>query len=138
MEPSLPFSKTATMQSKMSQSDVEETLERLQLKSPGRHNSYSDSTDGDEEVEEAFSSSALEQSRQSWERTVYHTPSSNLGLERYDSSGQPDDTVHSAFYSPNLSMTRSGLSKGYVINILVLSVFFLSSRGSLDLSVVVF
>ncbi|KAM9734915.1 tyrosine-protein phosphatase non-receptor type 13 isoform 2-T2 [Menidia menidia] len=73
---------------------VEEALERLQLKSPGRHNSYSDSTDGDEEVEEAFSPSTP-----AWERSLYQTP-----------AGEPDNTFHSAFYSPNLSMTRPDLS----------------------------
>ncbi|CAG5867750.1 unnamed protein product [Menidia menidia] len=73
---------------------VEEALERLQLKSPGRHNSYSDSTDGDEEVEEAFSPGTP-----AWERSLYQTP-----------AGEPDNTFHSAFYSPNLSMTRSNLS----------------------------
>uniref|UniRef100_A0A672Z101 Protein tyrosine phosphatase non-receptor type 13 n=1 Tax=Sphaeramia orbicularis TaxID=375764 RepID=A0A672Z101_9TELE len=90
---------------------VEEALERFHLKNPGRHNSYSDSTDGDEEVEEAFSPNSLEHSRQSWERSVYQTPSSSLGLGRYNSTGLPDDTSQSAFYSPNLSMTRADLSK---------------------------
>ncbi|CAJ1070742.1 tyrosine-protein phosphatase non-receptor type 13 isoform X2 [Xyrichtys novacula] len=90
---------------------VEEALERLRFKTPARHNSYSDSTEGDEEVEEAFSPSNVEQSKQMWERSLYHTPSSNLGLGRYDSTGQLDDSTHSAFYSPNLSMTRSDLSK---------------------------
>uniref|UniRef100_A0AAQ5WZL3 Protein tyrosine phosphatase non-receptor type 13 n=1 Tax=Amphiprion ocellaris TaxID=80972 RepID=A0AAQ5WZL3_AMPOC len=94
---------------------VEDALERVLLKTPGRHNSYSDSTDGDEEVEEAFSPSTMENSRQSWERSVYQTPSSNLGLGRYDSTGQLDDSVHSAFYSPNLSMTRSDLSNRYLM-----------------------
>uniref|UniRef100_A0A667X094 Tyrosine-protein phosphatase non-receptor type 20 n=1 Tax=Myripristis murdjan TaxID=586833 RepID=A0A667X094_9TELE len=88
---------------------VEEALERLLHKTPGRQNSYSDSTDGDEEVEEAFSPSALEHSRQTWEQSIYQTPSSNLGLGRYDSSSQLDDSIHSAFYSPNLSLTRSDL-----------------------------
>lgn len=91
------------------ESSVEEALERLHIKTPGRHNSYSDSTDGDEEVEEAFS--AAEHGRHMWERSVYHTPSGNLGLGRYDSTGNLDDTVHSAFYSPNMSMTRMDLSK---------------------------
>lgn len=93
------------------QSNVEEALERLHLKTPGRHNSYSDSTDGDEEVEEAFSTSAAEHGRHMWERSVYHTPSNNLSLGRYGSTGNLDDTVHSAFYSPNMSMTRMDLSK---------------------------
>ncbi|KAL6096748.1 ptpn13 [Pungitius sinensis] len=88
---------------------VEDVLERLLHKSPGRHNSYSDSTDGDEEVKEAFSTSPVEHRRQTWEQSVYHTPSSHLG--RYDSTGQLDDTVTTAFYSPNLSLTRSDLSK---------------------------
>ncbi|XP_029371223.1 tyrosine-protein phosphatase non-receptor type 13 isoform X2 [Echeneis naucrates] len=99
------------LQPKRNQGPVEEALERLMLKTPGRRNSYSDSTDGDEEVEEAFSPSTLEQSRQSWDQSVYQTPSSNLGLGRYDSTGQLDDTIHSAFYSANRSMTRSDLSK---------------------------
>ncbi|KAM3599920.1 uncharacterized protein V6R79_013813 [Siganus canaliculatus] len=113
-ESSMNFGRTTSpldMQSKKSLGAVEEALERLRLKTPGRHNSYSDSTDGDEEVEEAFSPSAVEHSRQTWDRSIYHTPSSNLGLGRYDSTGHLDDTVHSAFYSPDLSMTRSDLSK---------------------------
>ncbi|XP_011602895.2 tyrosine-protein phosphatase non-receptor type 13 isoform X2 [Takifugu rubripes] len=110
VQPSLTFTKTASTQNKKSQGLVLDALERLQHKTPGRQNSYSDSTDGDEEVEEAFSTSTVEHSRQSWERSVYHTPSGTL--EEYDSTGQMDDTIHSAFYSPNLSMTRSDLSKG--------------------------
>ncbi|XP_041815653.1 tyrosine-protein phosphatase non-receptor type 13 isoform X2 [Chelmon rostratus] len=113
-ESSLNFGRTTSpldTQSKRSQFMVEEALDRLRFKTPGRHNSYSDSTDGDEEVEEAFSPSAVEHSRKTWDQSVYHTPSSNLGLGRYDSTGQLDETIHSAFYSPNLSMTRSDLSK---------------------------
>ncbi|XP_041666705.1 tyrosine-protein phosphatase non-receptor type 13 isoform X2 [Cheilinus undulatus] len=98
-------------QDRMLQGAVEEALERLRLKTPGRHNSYSDSTEGDEEVEEAFSPSNVEQNKQMWERSVYHTPGSTMGLGRYDSTGQLDDSTHSAFYSPDLSMTRSDLSK---------------------------
>lgn len=108
---------------KKSQGAVEDALERLLLKTPGRHNSYSDSTDGDEEVEEAFSPSTLEHSRQNWERSVYQTPSSNLGLGRYDSTGQLDDTMNLAFYSPNLSMTRSDLSKRYPIRVKIISYY---------------
>lgn len=118
VQPSLTFTKTASTQNKKSQGLVLDALERLQHKTPGRQNSYSDSTDGDEEVEEAFSTSTVEHSRQSWERSVYHTPSGTL--EEYDSAGQMDDTIHSAFYSPNLSMTRSDLSKGYVRSVLVI------------------
>lgn len=116
MQPSLTFTKSTSTQSKKSQALVLEALERLQPKSPGRQNSYSDSTDGDEEVEEAF---AAEHSRRAWERSVYHTPGGTLGLGEYDSTGQLDDTVHSAFYSPKLSMTRSDLSKGYALSALV-------------------
>ncbi|XP_056146193.1 tyrosine-protein phosphatase non-receptor type 13 isoform X1 [Lampris incognitus] len=90
---------------------VEEALERLLLKTPGRHNSYSDSTDGDEEVEEAFCPSTLEHNRYTLERSTYQTPCANLGQRHYDSPGQLDDTIHSLFYSPELSMTRSDLSK---------------------------
>lgn len=118
-ESSLNFGRTTSpldTQSKRSQFMVEEALDRLRFKTPGRHNSYSDSTDGDEEVEEAFSPSAVEHSRKTWDQSVYHTPSSNLGLGRYDSTGQLDETIHSAFYSPNLSMTRSDLSKRYLIS----------------------
>ncbi|KAM8827703.1 tyrosine-protein phosphatase non-receptor type 13 isoform 2-T2 [Spinachia spinachia] len=89
---------------------VEDVLERLLHKSPGRHNSYSDSTDGDEEVEEAFSTSPVER-RQTWKQSVYHTPSSHLGLGRYDSTGQLDDIVTTAFYSPDLSLTRTDVRK---------------------------
>lgn len=102
-----PLSSPATAR----QVSVEDALERIHLKTPGRHNSYSDSTDGDEEVEEAFSASAAEHGRNMWERSIYHTPSGNLGLGRYDSTGNLDDTVHSSFYSPNVSMTRMDLSK---------------------------
>uniref|UniRef100_A0A7N6BXJ4 Protein tyrosine phosphatase non-receptor type 13 n=1 Tax=Anabas testudineus TaxID=64144 RepID=A0A7N6BXJ4_ANATE len=95
-------------QGQRGQGPVEEALERLLLKTPGRHNSYSDSTDGDEEVEEAFSPSSPEQSRQTWEQSFYQTPSSNLG--RYSSTDKLNDTINSTFYSPNLSMTRSDLN----------------------------
>ena len=117
-EPSPSLGRTASppgTQGNKKQGPVEEALERLQLKTPGRHNSYSDSTDGDEEVEEAFSPT-LEHSRQPWERSVYQTPSSNLELGGYDTMGQLDNTFHSAFYSPNLSMTRSDLSNRCVIS----------------------
>lgn len=117
-EPSLNparISSSPGSQGSWKQGPVEDALERLLLKTPGRQNSYSDSTDGDEEVEEAFSPSALEHSRQTWDRSVYQTPSSNLGLGRYDSTGHLDDTTHSAFYSPNLSITRSDLSNRYMI-----------------------
>ncbi|XP_067340068.1 tyrosine-protein phosphatase non-receptor type 13 isoform X3 [Channa argus] len=113
-EPSLSTERATSpqgTQSKSNQGPVEEALERLLLKTPARHNSYSDSTDGDEEVEEAFSPSSLEHSRQSWELSVYQTPSSNLGLVRYNSTDKLDDTTHSAFYSPDLSMTKSELRK---------------------------
>uniref|UniRef100_A0A672YZ08 Tyrosine-protein phosphatase non-receptor type 13 n=1 Tax=Sphaeramia orbicularis TaxID=375764 RepID=A0A672YZ08_9TELE len=112
-EPSLSLDKTSPppgTKGRRGPGPVEEALERFHLKNPGRHNSYSDSTDGDEEVEEAFSPNSLEHSRQSWERSVYQTPSSSLGLGRYNSTGLPDDTSQSAFYSPNLSMTRADLT----------------------------
>ncbi len=125
-ESNLSFGRTTSpsgTQSKKSQGTVEEALERLRLKTPGRHNSYSDSTDGDEEVEEAFSPSAVEHSRQMWEQSVYHTPSNNLGPGHYDSTGQLDDTIRSAFYSPNLSMTRADLSKRCPVNVKIILMF---------------
>uniref|UniRef100_A0A8D3CP77 Protein tyrosine phosphatase non-receptor type 13 n=1 Tax=Scophthalmus maximus TaxID=52904 RepID=A0A8D3CP77_SCOMX len=112
VEPSLSTGRTTSPpvpQTQRNQGAVEEALERLLLKTPGRRNSYSDSTDGDEEVEEAFSPSTLEHSRQTWEQSVYHNPSSNLGLGQYDSTGQMDSTIHSPFYSPNLPKSRSNL-----------------------------
>uniref|UniRef100_A0AAQ5ZQ55 Protein tyrosine phosphatase non-receptor type 13 n=1 Tax=Amphiprion ocellaris TaxID=80972 RepID=A0AAQ5ZQ55_AMPOC len=65
---------------------VEDALERVLLKTPGRHNSYSDSTDGDEEVEEAFSPSTMENSR---------CPSSPVAAD-LESSGLPMLSSHSA------------------------------------------
>uniref|UniRef100_A0A3Q1FT41 Tyrosine-protein phosphatase non-receptor type 13 n=1 Tax=Acanthochromis polyacanthus TaxID=80966 RepID=A0A3Q1FT41_9TELE len=130
VEPSLNLGRMASppsSQGSRKAGAVEDALERLLLKSPGRHNSYSDSTDGDEEVEEAFSPSTMEHSRQSWERSVYQTPSSNLGLGRYDSTGQLDESVHSAFYSPNLSMTRSDLSNEVELKVSLTK----SEKGSL-------
>uniref|UniRef100_A0A8C6NJD7 Protein tyrosine phosphatase non-receptor type 13 n=1 Tax=Nothobranchius furzeri TaxID=105023 RepID=A0A8C6NJD7_NOTFU len=87
--------------------EVEEDTERLLLKSPTRHNSYSDSSD--EEIGKAFSASALEHSRDNWERSVYQTPRSNPGLGNYNSTSHLDRTFQSAFYSPDLSVTRSDL-----------------------------
>uniref|UniRef100_A0A3Q2Q9T7 Protein tyrosine phosphatase non-receptor type 13 n=1 Tax=Fundulus heteroclitus TaxID=8078 RepID=A0A3Q2Q9T7_FUNHE len=104
-EPSLNMNRTASPPGTTQKGRVEEALARLQLKSPGRHNSYSDSTDGDEEVEKAFT-----HSMQNWDRSVYQTPGGNSELGHYDSSGQLDSTFHSAFYSPNLSKTRLDLT----------------------------
>uniref|UniRef100_A0A7N9AZI4 Protein tyrosine phosphatase non-receptor type 13 n=1 Tax=Mastacembelus armatus TaxID=205130 RepID=A0A7N9AZI4_9TELE len=129
-EPSLSIGRTTSppdSQSNRGQGRVEEALERLLLKTPVRRNSYSDSTDGDEEVEEAFSPSSLEHSR--WEHSVYQTPSSNLG--RYNSTDHLDDTIHSAFYSPDLSITRSDLSKRYLIQTELRVSLMKSEKGSL-------
>uniref|UniRef100_A0A3B5QZH6 Protein tyrosine phosphatase non-receptor type 13 n=1 Tax=Xiphophorus maculatus TaxID=8083 RepID=A0A3B5QZH6_XIPMA len=114
-EPSLSLSRTASPPGTTSKTPVEEALARLNFKSPGRHNSYSDSTDGDEEVEKAFTSSAFEHSLQNWDMSVYQTPGGNSELGRFDSSGQLDGTFHSAFYSPILSKTRLDLSNRYLI-----------------------
>uniref|UniRef100_A0A8C5BXC5 Protein tyrosine phosphatase non-receptor type 13 n=1 Tax=Gadus morhua TaxID=8049 RepID=A0A8C5BXC5_GADMO len=91
---------------------VQEALERLlQHKNPGRRNSYSDSTEeGGDEEEEAFSP---ERSRlEGWDNSIYKTPSGILGggRGRFEGPGPLDDSTHSAFYSPNLSMERSSLS----------------------------
>ncbi|KAM4720013.1 tyrosine-protein phosphatase non-receptor type 13 isoform 2-T3 [Anableps anableps] len=109
-EPTLNLNRTTSPPGTLQRGPVEEALARLNLKSPGRHNSYSDSTDGDEEVEKAFTLSAFEHSMQNWNRSVYQAPSSNSELGRFDRSGQLDSTLHSAFYSPNLSKTRLDLS----------------------------
>uniref|UniRef100_A0A3Q2UZ95 Tyrosine-protein phosphatase non-receptor type 13 n=1 Tax=Haplochromis burtoni TaxID=8153 RepID=A0A3Q2UZ95_HAPBU len=109
-EPSLNLERLTSAPGSKKQGPVEDALERLLHRTPGRRNSYSDSTDGDEEVEEAFSAGSVENSRQNWERSVYQTSGSNPGLGRYDSSGHLDDNMHSAFYSSNLSMTRSDLT----------------------------
>ncbi|XP_061732538.1 tyrosine-protein phosphatase non-receptor type 13 isoform X1 [Nerophis ophidion] len=79
---------------------VEDILERLQAKTPARRNSYSDSTDGDEEVEKAFSLSALEHNRQMWDQSIYQTPSSS-----------PDDSAHSPFFSPYQAITKLDVGK---------------------------
>ncbi|KAI4881467.1 hypothetical protein NFI96_012213 [Prochilodus magdalenae] len=92
---------------------VEQVLERLLMKSPSRRDSYSDSTD-DEEVEEAFSPAALEQDSQSWDRSVYQTPSASLALGRpgqYEMPCELDDSVHSAYFSPSQSVGRSDIGK---------------------------
>ncbi|XP_072310859.1 tyrosine-protein phosphatase non-receptor type 13 [Eucyclogobius newberryi] len=105
-DPSLLLSKiTTSPRTQNKKGSVEDALERLQ-KTPVRQNSYSDSTDGDEEIEEAFSPG-----RHKWDRSVYQTPGSSLALGSFDASGQLDDSARSAFYSPNLSITRLDLSK---------------------------
>lgn len=113
-DPSLLLSRITSSpgaKGKKSPCSVDEALERQ--KTPVRQNSYSDSTDGDEEVEEAFQS---DQSRHAWNRSVYQNPSSSLALGSFSSSGHLDDSLHSAFYSPNLSVTRLDLSKRYRIS----------------------
>uniref|UniRef100_A0A671LW79 Tyrosine-protein phosphatase non-receptor type 20 n=1 Tax=Sinocyclocheilus anshuiensis TaxID=1608454 RepID=A0A671LW79_9TELE len=77
-----------------------QALERLMLKSPSRRDSYSDSTDNDE-LEEAFSPTNLEQASQAWDRSVYQTP-----MGRLPDEANMDDTVRSAYYSPRQSMSR--------------------------------
>uniref|UniRef100_A0A673HXA3 Tyrosine-protein phosphatase non-receptor type 20 n=1 Tax=Sinocyclocheilus rhinocerous TaxID=307959 RepID=A0A673HXA3_9TELE len=98
---------------------VEEALERLMLKSPSRRDSYSDSTDNDE-LEEAFSPTNLEQASQAWDRSVYQTP-----MGRLPDEANMDDTVRSAYYSPRQSMSRpdvnntdvSGMNHTEVVNL---------------------
>ncbi|XP_063066677.1 tyrosine-protein phosphatase non-receptor type 13 isoform X2 [Engraulis encrasicolus] len=90
---------------------VEEALERLLMKSPSRRDSYSDSTDEDEdgEVEEAFSPVMELHSSQSWDRSVYQTPGNMTSMGRhgpYDTPCELDDTFRSAYYSPSQSMLR--------------------------------
>ncbi|XP_064164989.1 tyrosine-protein phosphatase non-receptor type 13 isoform X1 [Anguilla rostrata] len=87
---------------------VEEALERLLLKTPGRRDSYSDSTDN-EEVEKAFSPS-LELNSQAWDPSVYQTPDNNLGLSQYETPRELDDTIRSAYYSPSQSPSRPELT----------------------------
>lgn len=105
-DPTLLLSKiTSSPGSNGKRSSVEDALERLQ-KTPVRQNSYSDSTDGDEEIEEAFGVD-----RRTWDHSVYQTPSSSLALGGLNNSSQLDDSIQSAFYSPDVSMTRLDLSK---------------------------
>uniref|UniRef100_A0A672HFP7 Protein tyrosine phosphatase non-receptor type 13 n=1 Tax=Salarias fasciatus TaxID=181472 RepID=A0A672HFP7_SALFA len=87
-ESGLNASTVSSPQQAKKQGLVEDALERLLHKTPARQNSYSDSTDGDEEVEEAFSPATLENS----------------------SSGELDNTFHSAFYTPSMSLPRSDIS----------------------------
>ncbi|XP_066566845.1 tyrosine-protein phosphatase non-receptor type 13 isoform X2 [Amia ocellicauda] len=84
----------------------EEALERLQLKSPSRRDSYSDSTE-DDEVGKTFSSS-LEQSSQAWEQSIYKTPSSNpvLNTSQYETPCGVEDTIRTPCYSPQRSPSK--------------------------------
>uniref|UniRef100_A0A672HGH2 Protein tyrosine phosphatase non-receptor type 13 n=1 Tax=Salarias fasciatus TaxID=181472 RepID=A0A672HGH2_SALFA len=109
-ESGLNASTVSSPQQAKKQGLVEDALERLLHKTPARQNSYSDSTDGDEEVEEAFSPATLENSRQTWESSVYQTPGSNPGQGSYSSSGELDNTFHSAFYTPSMSLPRSDIT----------------------------
>uniref|UniRef100_A0A4W4G9P7 Tyrosine-protein phosphatase non-receptor type 13 n=1 Tax=Electrophorus electricus TaxID=8005 RepID=A0A4W4G9P7_ELEEL len=85
---------------------VEQALERLLMKSPSRRDSYSDSTD-DEEVEEAFSPASLEQAGQAWDRSAYQTPGGGGGRHgRYETPAELDNTIRSAYCSPNQSSHR--------------------------------
>ncbi|XP_061118518.1 tyrosine-protein phosphatase non-receptor type 13 isoform X3 [Conger conger] len=84
---------------------VEEALERLLRKSPGRRDSYSDSTDN-EEVEKVFAP-ALERDSQDWDPSVYQTPDNNLG---YETPSDLDDTIRSAYYSPSQTPCRPELN----------------------------
>ncbi|XP_066502653.1 tyrosine-protein phosphatase non-receptor type 13 [Hoplias malabaricus] len=87
---------------------VEQMLERLMMKSPSRRDSYSDSTEeeDDEEVEKAFSPSALEKEGPNWDQSLFQTPSSRL--ESYQTV---DESVHSAYYPPVQSANRTDIGK---------------------------
>ncbi|CAN9504277.1 unnamed protein product [Ophioblennius macclurei] len=110
-ESGVDLSRISSPQQSRKQGLVEDALERLLHKTPVRQNSYSDSTDGDndEEVEEAFSPNALENSRQTWDNSVYQTPGGDLGQQGGGGS-ELDDTFHSSFYTPNVSLPRSDVS----------------------------
>ncbi|MBN3311884.1 PTN13 phosphatase, partial [Atractosteus spatula] len=105
-------SKSALLQKEQSDSsaeDIEEKvgeaedgLERLQIKSPSRRDSYSDSTD-DDEVEKAFSPS-MEQSSQAWDASIYQTPS--LSTTQYETACELEDTIQTATYSPQRSPSK--------------------------------
>ncbi|XP_051959846.1 tyrosine-protein phosphatase non-receptor type 13 isoform X2 [Xyrauchen texanus] len=87
---------------------VEDALERSLMKSPTRRDSYSDSTDNDE-LEEAFSPTNLEQVSQAWDHSVYQTPMSTR-LGQYESPNL-DDPERSAYYSPRQSTSRPEVNK---------------------------
>ncbi|XP_028828542.1 tyrosine-protein phosphatase non-receptor type 13 isoform X2 [Denticeps clupeoides] len=93
---------------------VEEALERLLMKSPSRRDSYSDTTDeDDEEVEGAFSP-AQEHTSHTRDQSIYQPPSNSLALRHNSHSEIPcglDDTVHSAYYSPDQSLSRTDLNR---------------------------
>ena len=57
-------------------------------------------------MEEAFSP-ALEKSRQAWDQSICQTPSESVGQP--ENPLELDDTPRSAYYSPELSVCRSGL-----------------------------
>ncbi|KAM9306684.1 tyrosine-protein phosphatase non-receptor type 13 isoform 2-T2 [Pholidichthys leucotaenia] len=108
-DPQLNLGSLSSPQGSRKQGRVQEALERLLNKNPGRRDSYSDSSD--EELEEAFSSRNLEHSKQAWGHNVYQLKEINPGLVRYDSTGHLDDIDHGAFHSPNLSTVMSDLNK---------------------------
>uniref|UniRef100_A0AAY4EZV9 Protein tyrosine phosphatase non-receptor type 13 n=1 Tax=Denticeps clupeoides TaxID=299321 RepID=A0AAY4EZV9_9TELE len=101
---------------------VEEALERLLMKSPSRRDSYSDTTDeDDEEVEGAFSP-AQEHTSHTRDQSIYQPPSNSLALRHNSHSEIPcglDDTVHSAYYSPDQSLSRTDLNRryGFAVNL---------------------
>uniref|UniRef100_A0A8C2WGZ8 Protein tyrosine phosphatase non-receptor type 13 n=1 Tax=Cyclopterus lumpus TaxID=8103 RepID=A0A8C2WGZ8_CYCLU len=98
----LPEMDTSALVSQ-SQVLVDDALERLLLRTPGRHNSYSDSTDGDEEVEEAFSTSPVEHSRQTWERS-----SSTLHMVSSPTAPSPDPLPPPLPLPLNLTLFSNG------------------------------
>ncbi|MGH0139081.1 UNVERIFIED_CONTAM: hypothetical protein FKN15_022479 [Acipenser sinensis] len=75
-------------------------FQRLQLKSPSRRDSYSDSTDNDE-VGKAFSP-PQEKSSEAWDPSVYQTPGNALAFpsSRYETPCTLEDTMRTVYYSP--------------------------------------
>ncbi|XP_058847124.1 tyrosine-protein phosphatase non-receptor type 13-like isoform X2 [Acipenser ruthenus] len=81
-------------------------FQRLQLKSPSRRDSYSDSTDNDE-VGKAFSP-PQEKSSEAWDPSIYQTPGNALAFprSRYETPCTLEDTMRTVYYSPQQSPSK--------------------------------
>ncbi|MBN3278013.1 PTN13 phosphatase, partial [Polyodon spathula] len=81
-------------------------FQRVQLKSPSRRDSYSDSTDNDE-VGKAFSPSQ-KKSSEVWDPSIYQTPGNTLAFpsSRYETPRTLEDTMCTVYYSPQHSPSK--------------------------------
>ncbi|XP_041086993.1 tyrosine-protein phosphatase non-receptor type 13-like isoform X4 [Polyodon spathula] len=109
------LSRNVLPQADLSDSSTEEEVndevdngefQRLQLKSPSRRDSYSDSTDNDE-VGKAFSP-PKEKSSEAQYPSVYQTPGNALVFpgSRYETPCTLEDTMRTVYYTPQLTSSK--------------------------------